>query len=218
MKPYFERDGIVIYHADCRDVLPTLEPGSVDLVLTDPPYGMSWDGRVTRGPNGTGKAGATRHYGTTIHGDAEPFDPSPWLGFPRVILWGFHHFNQSLPIGSVLVWLKRYDDGFGSFLSDADLAWMKGGHGVYCKRDLSLQGESSRRAHPTQKPVPLMRWCIERSGSINGVILDPFMGSGTTLRAAMDLGRKAIGIEIDERYCEVAAKRLSQSVLPLMTS
>lgn len=216
MKPYFETpDGrIVIYHGDCRVVLPTLTD-PVDLVLTDPPYGMRWDGRITRGPNGTGKAGPTRHFGTTIHGDDERFDPAPLLAFPRVIVWGFHHFNDRLPSGSVLVWLKRYDDGFGSFLSDADLAWMKGGCGVYCRRDVSLQGSSSSRNHPTEKPVSLMRWCIERSGSTDGVILDPFMGSGTTLRAAMDLGRRAIGIELEERYCEIAARRLSQQVLPL---
>jgi len=112
-----------------------------------------------------------------------------------------------------LVWIKRYDEGYGSFLSDADLAWMSGGHGVYCRRDVSLQGESKNRLHPTQKPLSIMKWCIEKSKS-EGIILDPFMGSGTTLRAAKDLGRKAIGIEIEEKYCEIAAKRLAQEVLP----
>src|SRR5208282_3892823 len=125
----------------------------------------------------------------------------------------FHHFSNNLPTGTVLVWLKRYEDGYGSFLSDADLAWMKGGHGVYCMRDVSLQAESKNRLHPTQKPEPLMRWCIGRAGCPeSGVVLDPFMGSGTTLRAAKDLGRRAIGIEIEEKYCEIAAKRLSQKV------
>jgi site-specific DNA-methyltransferase (adenine-specific) len=217
-RPYFEdeRAGITIYHGDALDILPQLEPGSVDLVLTDPPYGMNWDGRVTRGKNGTGKAGPTRHYGMTIVDDDKPFDPSPWLSFPKVILWGFHHFSSRLPEGSLLIWLKRYDDGFGSFLSDADTAWMKGGCGVYCRRDLSLQGESSQRVHPTQKPLGLMRWCMEIANlSVDAVILDPFMGSGTTLRAAKDLGRRAIGIEIEERYCEIAAKRLAQGVLAL---
>jgi len=214
MTPYYERDGITIFHGDCRDILPTLPP--VDLVLTDPPYGMKWDGRITRGPNGTGKEGPTRNYGATIVGDDTPFDPRLVMAMGwKVIIWGFHHFSDRLPCGSVLVWLKRYESGFGSFLSDADLAWMMGGCGVYCYRDLSLQGESDERLHPTQKPLPLMRWCIERAGDNVTTILDPFMGSGTTLRAAKDLGRRAIGIEIEEKYCEIAVKRLSQEVLAL---
>ena len=215
VQPYYERDGITIYHGDCQEVLPTLVTAEIDLVCTDPPYGMDWDGKVTRGPNGSGKRGATRNYGVTIQGDTEKFDPSPWLAFPRAIFWGFQHFNDAVPNGTVLVWVKRYDSGFGSFLSDADTAWMKGGHGVYCFRDLSLQAESSNRAHPTQKPVPLMKWCISKSGSTTGVVLNPFMGSGTTLRAAKDLGRRAIGIELEERFCEIAAKRLQQEVLAL---
>lgn len=210
LKAYYSENGITIYHGDCLEVLPRLP--MVDLVLTDPPYGMKWDGRVTRGKNGTGKQGATRHYGVGIVGDDSPFDPAPFLGFDKVILWGSNHFAQRLPKGTTLVWIKRYDSGFGSFLSDAEVAWMKGGEGVYCFRDLSMQGESAIRVHPTQKPLDLMCWCIGKSKS-RGVILDPFMGSGTTLRAAKDLGRKAIGIEIEERYCEIAANRLRQEVL-----
>ncbi len=213
MKPYYQESGITIYHADCREVLHTLEP--VDLVLADGPYGMDWNTDHTRfsvGPNGHG--GATSQHMPPVHGDSEPFDPAPWLKFPHVILWGFHHFAARLPVGSVLVWIKRHDGGFGSFLSDADLAWMKGGHGVYCHRDTSMLGETRHRVHPTQKPVQLMKWCIEKSKA-TGTILDPFMGSGTTLRAAKDLGRQAIGIEIEERYCEVAANRLRQEVLSL---
>jgi site-specific DNA-methyltransferase (adenine-specific) len=214
MKPYYEQDGITIYHGDCREILPTLD--GIDAVISDPPYGMAWDGRIVRGPNGTGKAGPTRHFGETIQGDAEPFDPAPWLVYPRVVLFGSNHFGARLPVGTTLIWIKRYDSGYGSFLSDAEVAWMKGGHGVYCHRDVSLQGESTNKAHPTQKPVGLMRWVIEKASvPDDGVILDPFMGSGTTLRAAKDLGRKAIGIEIEERYCEIAAKRLQQSVMIL---
>lgn len=210
MTPYYEQDGITIYHGDCREVLPEVWFG-VDVCVSDPPYGMNWDGRVTRGKNGTGKAGPTKHYGQTIANDLEPFDPKHLIGFRSVVLWGFLHFANKLPKGSVLVWLKRYDTGFGSFLSDADLAWMKGGEGVYCRRDLSLQGQE--RVHPTQKPIGIMEWCIHKAGP--GSVIDPYMGSGTTLVAARNLGRKAIGIEIEERYCEVAAKRLSQGVLDL---
>ena len=210
--PYFRDEHALIYCADCRTILPKISAGMIDLCLTDPPYGMHWDGKVTRGPNGTGKQGPTRHYGATVIGDSKPFDPSPWLAFERVCLWGFQHFSDRLPPGTVLVWLKRYDDGFGSFLSDADTAWLKGGCGVYCRRDVTLQGESAVRFHPTQKPEGIMRWCIERAGG-DGLILEPFMGSGTTLVAAKQLGRRAIGIEIEEKYCAIAVDRLRQSVM-----
>jgi hypothetical protein len=212
--PYYDRDGITIYCGDCREIAPRLD--GIDAVISDPPYGMAWDGTVTRG-NSNGPRGAKpKHYGVTIEGDDEPFDPSPWLNYPRAVLFGANHFGARLPVGTTLVWIKRLDAGFGSFLSDAEVAWMKGGHGVYCHRDTSFQGEMLAREHPTQKPVSLMRWVIKKSGVPDGgVILDPFMGSGTTLRAAKDLGRHAIGIEIEERYCEIAVKRLQQSVLPL---
>jgi DNA modification methylase len=91
---------------------------------------------------------------------------------------------------------------------------MKGGCGVYCRKDLSLTKETRLRSHPNEKPLSLMKWCIEKAGEA-GTILDPFMGSGTTLVAAKNLGRKAIGIEISQAYCDVAIKRLSQKILPL---
>jgi DNA modification methylase len=211
--PYYDHGGITIYHGDCREVLPGLV---ADAVVTDPPYGMAWNTDFSRFSGGSSasvaRRGSGRVYSAGVAGDDHPFDPSPWLAFDRVILWGYHHFAERLPGGSVLVWIKRNDPAFGSFLSDAELAWMKGGCGVYCRRDLSLNGETSTREHPTQKPVPLMRWCIEKVGDA-GTILDPFMGSGTTLVAAKNLGRKAIGVEIEERYCEIAAKRLAQETL-----
>lgn len=196
-----------LYLGDCMKALPLLPP--VDAVVSDPPYGMAWYGRVTRGPKGTGKQGPTKHYGKTILNDDSPFDPSPWLDFPRVVLWGFHHFAARLPIGSTLVWIKRYDEGFGSFLSDADLAWMKGGHGVYCQRDTSLQGVSER-SHPTQKPVPLMEWCLRMAKVEPGqTVLDPYMGSGTTGVAAVRNGARFIGCELDPEHFATACKRIA---------
>lgn len=213
--PYYEQDGITIYHGDAREIAPQLT--GIDAVISDPPYGMNNDcdyTRFTMGPNGHGKASSRTH--EQVHGDDTPFNPAPWLDYRYVVLFGANHFGSRLPVGTTLVWIKRFDGGFGSFLSDAEVAWMKGGHGVYCHRDTSLFADTHNRAHPTQKPVGLMRWCIEKSGvSDGGTILDPFMGSGPTLRAAKDLGRKAIGIEISEEYCEIAAKRLQQAVLPL---
>jgi site-specific DNA-methyltransferase (adenine-specific) len=203
-------DGVTLYLGDCREILPTL--GKVDAVVTDPPYGMNWDGKVTRGKNGTGKAGATRHYGETIKGDDQAFDPAPFLSLaPEVIMWGFNHFPDKLSRGTALVWLKRYDGGFGSYLSDAELAWFNSGHGVYCKRDLSMQGESSDRVHPTQKPVDVMKWCLGFVPKAE-TILDPFMGSGTTGIAAVMLGRQFIGIEIEPKYFDIARRRIEDAL------
>ncbi len=201
-------EGVTLYCGDCREVLPTL--GKVDAVVTDPPYGMKWNGKITRGKNGTGKPGATRHYGETIAGDDGPFDASMFLGFSEVLLWGFNHFPDQLARGTALVWLKRYDTGFGSFLSDAELAWVNKGHGVYCRRDVSNQGESAEREHPTQKPVSLMEWCL--NFIVGETILDPFMGSGTTGVATVKLGRKFIGIEIEPKYFDIACRRIQAAL------
>ena len=191
---------------DCLAVLPTL--GKVDACISDPPYGMSWDGKVTVGRNGHGATGAkAKHYGTTIHGDDRPFDAAPFLQFPNCILWGLNHFPEQLTKGRALVWLKRSDEAFGSFLSDAELAWCSAGHGVYCFRDQSLMAETRDRAHPTQKPVPLMEWCIGQFPKAE-TILDPFMGSGTTGVACVNLGRKFIGIEIEPKYFDIACRRI----------
>jgi site-specific DNA-methyltransferase (adenine-specific) len=194
---------------DCLEILPTL--GKVDAVVTDPPYGMKWDGKVSVGKNGHGATGAkAKHYGVSIHGDDQPFDAAPWLQYKNVLLWGFNHFPEQLRRGRALVWIKRSDEGFGSFLSDAEIAWCSAGHGVYCFRDQSLMGETNQRAHPTQKPVPLMRWCVEQFPGAH-TILDPFMGSGTTGVACAKLGRKFIGIEIEPRYFDIACKRIEEA-------
>ena len=212
MKPYYEHAGITIYHGDCREILPTLP--KCDLLLTDPPYGMNWNTDSTRFGGGRNPSKKGRGVNRArVHGDDAPFDPTFLLEkSPRVILWGFNHFPQYLSQGTALVWLKRHDDAFQSFLSDAEIAWMNSGCGIYCRRDLSNQAITNERVHPTQKPVGLMQWCI---GFVDNAqtVLDPFMGSGTTLVAAKNLGRKAIGIEIEEKYCEIAAKRLAQEVL-----
>jgi site-specific DNA-methyltransferase (adenine-specific) len=209
MTPYYEQDGMTIYHGDCRDILPSLHPS---LVLTDPPYGIGH----RRGSCGDRGKGVTLGAAEII-GDAYPFDPSPLLTIPEVILWGANYYGRRLPeSGRWLIWDKQEYGGSGDF-SEAEIAWHSVGRAVKIFRHMWLGvqraseiGES--RLHPTQKPVNLMKWCIGQAKS-DGVILDPFMGSGTTLRAAKDLGRRAIGIEIEERYCEIAAKRLSQRVL-----
>lgn len=217
IKPYYDQDGITIYHGDCREILPHLP--KVDLVLTDPPYGIALNTDNSRFSGGLAGniakrgAGVGPANGKPIYGDDKPFDPSPIMRSGQdYIIWGWNHFADKLPTGTCLVWLKRYDKAFGSFLSDAEIAWMSKGHGVYCKRDLSNNSIANLRVHPTQKPETLMKWCLDFFPNAK-TILDPFMGSGTTLVAAKQLHRKAIGIEIEERYCEIAVKRLAQGVL-----
>ena len=203
-----------LYRADCRDVLPLLP--NVDAVVTDPPYGIAlntdnlrFSGGNVASVNKRGNNGGPA-MGQAIIGDNKPFDPSFLLSFgDEQINWGWNHYPDKLPRGTCLIWLKRNDAAFGSFLSDAETAWFSRGHGVYCFRDLSNNGIANEREHPTQKPVSLMQWCID---FVKGeTILDPFLGSGTTGVACVKLGRKFIGIEIDDGYFDIACKRIEQA-------
>jgi site-specific DNA-methyltransferase (adenine-specific) len=211
MKPYFQEGGIVIYHGDCREILPTI---SVEAIVSDPPYGMKRHGRYQTGANttaGPGRGDRSSLFGETVFGDNKPFDPTHLLDYEEVMLWGFNHFPQYLSRGTMLVWLKKYDTEFGTFLSDAESAWLNRGMGIYCRRYVARHADNVGRVHPSQKPVHIMKWCLGFIKSQS--VADPYMGSGTTLVAAKDLGRCAIGIEIEERYCEIAAKRLAQGVM-----
>jgi DNA modification methylase len=182
---------------------------SIDAVITDPPYGMNWNCKVTNGPNGHGKLRAKgSNFGKTIVNDNKPFDPLPFLVFNKVILFGYNHFSNSLPKGTTLVWIKKDVKNFGKFLSDAEVAWMKGGEGVYCYFDVTLLKETNNRLHINQKPIGLMKWCIEKISKPGDIIFDPFMGSGTTGVACVQTGRNFIGIEIDPGYFKIAEKRI----------
>ena len=216
MTPYYDEGGITIYHADCRDVLPKLEAGSVDLVLTDPPYGINHP--TDYATRGRGLLAPCTDY-PPVHGDDEPFDPRWLLDIGKAhIFWGGNYYAHLLkPVSGWLVWDKERPDDLDQ--STCELAWTDCVLGVRRFRYLwngMLRADKERLFHPTQKPIALMRWCMELRWTRQfGLILDPFMGSGTTLRAAKDLGSRAIGIEIEERYCEIAVKRLQQQVLPL---
>lgn len=204
-----------LYLGDCLEILPTL--GKVDAVVTDPPYGIGLNtdnsrfsggntASVARRGNGIGPAN-----GAPIINDAMPFDPSCLVDMScEKIVWGWNNYPDKLPRGACLVWLKRNDDAFGSFLSDAELAWMSKGHGVYCRRDLSNNAIALERGHPTQKPVSLMEWCLGFFPKA-ATILDPFMGSGTTGVACVNFGRKFIGIEIEPRYFDIACRRIEEA-------
>lgn len=221
MKPYYEHKGIVIYHGDCREVW---SPTGVDRVLTDPPWGTDTAcdaSRFTRTPSAWWNAssdGTVRPH-KQIVGDKEEFDPRPWIK-GEAILWGANNFTRHLPHSNGwLIWDKRKKAeeaaANGWPLGEAELAWTNviGSTRVFRNLWMGLlrSSEQGEFHHPTQKPVALLEWAIQFLD--DGLIVDPFMGSGSTLVAAKNKGRKAIGIEIEEKYCEVAAKRLSQEVL-----
>lgn len=207
MTPYYADDLVTLYHADS---LTAAIPGSFDLIVTDPPYGVSYD------PDASSRRGNVH---PRIVGDDRPFDPSFWLSFGLpTVLWGANHYASRLPDSpSWLVWDKREFDMTNS-QADCEMAWTNLGGPARMFRHLWMGGsrasERGTAYHATQKPVALMRWVIERCPP--GTILDPFAGSGTTLVAAKSLNRRAIGVEIEERYCEVAANRLRQEVLGLV--
>lgn len=214
MKPYYDQDGITIYHGDCRDVLPTLDP--VDLVLTDPPYGI---GEAAGKNKSRTKIAIAKDYGDAMWDD-QPIDTALMdavRGAGRTqIIFGGNYYDLP-PTSCWLVWDK--DNGSNDF-ADAEIAWTNMPKAIRLIRwrwagMLQERGgkDKESRQHPTQKPLPVMRWCIQQAPDDVSTVLDPFMGSGTTLRAAKDLGRKAIGIEIEERYCEIAANRMAQGVL-----
>lgn len=221
--PYYDHNGITIYHGDCREIVPLLDVADA-LVLADPPYGIKLNAATRSSAKWStptkGGIVAKRGQYVDVVGDDEPFDPR-WLldvGKGR-ILWGGNHFASRLPdSGGWLVWDKMRSPDLDQ--STCELAWTDVVKGVriFHHRWDGFNRASERGAgqlvHPTQKPVALMIWCLsQRWTSGFDQVLDPYMGSGPVLQAAKLLGKRAIGIEIVEEYCEIAAGRLAQGVL-----
>lgn len=202
-----------LYLGDCADVAAALQP---TVILSDPPYGMGWDTDSTRFSGCSVERGEGRADWREIEGDADPFNPAPWLAMcPRVALWGANHYAQRLPLGRTLVWVKKKPHLYGTFLSDAEIGWAAGGHGVYVHEKQfpppARMGESGNGAvaHPTQKPLSLMRWCLDLLKVGPGdVVLDPYMGSGTTLVACVERGVACLGIEKRADYFAEALRRV----------
>ena len=215
MSPYYDRDGITIYHARCEDVLPSIDPDDVGLLLTDPPYGIDLDTDYTKKH---GRRGGTF---VSIASDDEPFDPGPLLAYGRCVLWGANNYASRLPDAPAwIVWDKVCLNLPTSYRSaEAELAWtnvtrrMQVFHHQWM--GAARDTERGRTLHPTQKPVALMRWIIDRWTEPGDLVLDPYMGSGPIARACADLGRRYFGVELVEEYCAVAVKRLSQQTLDL---
>jgi DNA modification methylase len=213
----FERiqiGGATLYLGDCMDILPTLP--KVDAVITDPPYGIGID-RAMAASSGTKSGGMMAKKGVYV---ASGWDDAPMslelaeLIISKgndVIFWGGNYYG--LPASQCwLVWDKRVNGNF----ADCELAWTNMSKPVrkfeWMWNGMLRQGQEERNGHPTQKPLALMSWCIEQCLSPAKTILDPFMGSGTTGVAAIQMGRKFIGIEREPKYFEIACKRIEQAV------
>jgi hypothetical protein len=221
-KPYYADESVTLYLGDCREQLVWLD---ADVLCTDPPYGRAWkQGRARKG-----RYADDSHPG--IAGDTDTTTRDEALG-----LWGrrpaiaFGDLMLPTPIGTrqVLVYRKPIDAGnkgaFGGFRRDLEAIYLIGdwaaglnGRTSLLATNAFLQGGSyglaGRHQHPHAKPQDVMEQLIDACPP--GVVADPFAGSGSTLVAARNLGRKAIGVELEERYAEICAKRLSQDVLPI---
>lgn len=198
---------MTIYHGDCIDVVQGL--GRFDLLLTDPPYGIGRDGSKAT---------------TSSHGGRKGYEFKGWdseaptirdLQFlmastDRHIIWGANYFTNALPPS--MKWLV-WDKGQRIDQSDGELAFTSLDGALRIATINRMQLALDGAQHPTQKPLKLMTWCIRQAGEVKSV-LDPYAGSGTTGRAAKDLGLTAVLIEREESYCEIAAKRMEQEVFP----
>ena len=202
MTPYYADDLVTIYHARCEDVLPGIDPATVDLLLTDPPYGINLEADYTK--LGGGNQSHVVH--RAIEGDAETFNPAHLMGFGRTVLWGANNYPASLPPGGWFVWQKSNPHPRAS---ECELAWTNLTRRVSSFR--SIRPGTGRPAwHPSEKPVALMAWIIDRWTEPGDLVLDPYMGSGPIAQACHELGRRYIGVELVEDYCRIAVSRLSQ--------
>jgi DNA modification methylase len=229
VKPYYEHGGITIYHGDCREVLAALAADSVDLIVTDPPYGVDWQSNVRLDKHAKIVGDADASTIAPILADCMrvlrsrrhiyvfgPFDISvlPRMSATTEIVWD----KQVRGLGNLAIpWAPSHERiAFGVKDRGKDRI-PKGGLVARMRREsvLHFTRTTSANLHPTEKPVALLRELIEASSQLTELVIDPFSGVGSTLVAASREGRRAIGIEIEERYCEIAAKRLQQEVLPL---
>lgn len=208
MKPYYESGGITIYHGDCREIMPYL---AFDTVLTDAPYGVGveYADFDDTAENVAELAQAMAPYLLSAK-RAAVFSgvPQMWM-WPQpkwVLCWSYAPTTNQFSPWGYAQWQPVLVYGKDPYLE----------HGLGPRPTVytnTVIPDKRANAHPCPKPDPVMRWVVSRVTDEADVIVDPFMGSGSTLRAAKDLGRQAIGIEMSEQYCEIAANRLAQEVL-----
>ena len=196
IKPYYETNLGKLYNCDCLDIISRLK--RIDLILTDPPYGINI--------NKSNRLSVSRGFGN------ETWDKYPVSEeilkliikhSTNQIIWGGNYFNLP-PTKCFFIWDKKND---GRDFADCEFAWSSLNHvaRMFRKRPQNLDGG---KVHPTQKPIYLFSWLIDTYTKKQDLVCDPFIGSGTTAIACEKLNRKWIGIEISEKYCEIAVKRI----------
>jgi site-specific DNA-methyltransferase (adenine-specific) len=190
-----------LYLGDCRDIMPTLQP--VDLVCTDPPYGIGQDGGRFRGRKGGGHRVLPKMGWDNTTPDSAVFQMMLSAANDHII-WGGNYFTDKLPVSRG--WLY-WDKMMGGDFSDGELAWTSLDRTL---KAFALCNKMGGKEHPTQKPVPLIAWCLEFVPNAT-TILDPFMGSGTTGVAAIQAGKAFIGIEREPAYFEIACRRIREA-------
>jgi site-specific DNA-methyltransferase (adenine-specific) len=222
IKPYYDHAGITIYHGDCRDVLAAV---TADALVTDPPYGMGL------GKHGGAKdcrtrelrRGAYASYDDTPENYRATVAPSIALALSivkRGAVFGLAPSIWSLPppsaLGAIHIRAANGRSPWG-FQNLSPILFYGQAPNLHLGAHNTVFTASGRAdpecGHPCPKPVEWLVWLVGIASISGETVIDPFMGSGTTLRAAKDLGRRAIGIEIEEKYCEIAAKRMAQEVL-----
>lgn len=221
--PYYDRDGITIYKGDCLKIMGQLK---VDSIVTDPPYALNYVGD-TGGKITGDRVRDFRRMLLKLPKAMAHTEANTLAMFTRWDIWRDIHesFDKLWPPCTCVIWDKD-DNGRGNcnhvgqahemvYLSaPANHVMRVGGKRVHniirCKKNRTVG-----MLHPTEKPVRVMAWLVEAMCPAGGIVLDPFMGSGTTLVAAKMMGRRAIGIELEEKHCETAVQRLAQETLPL---
>lgn len=232
---------VTLWHGDSLALLRERAFGKVGAIVSDPPYGIGYQHGGSDADRTSARPGVKSRASSAskIEGDDAPFDPQPWIalapasrekglngGARHILLWGADHFRTRLPEGgTLLAWDKHIGKGPDDSFVDCEWAWC----GRTVRREVfrllwkgvlrdktnpfdnSANG-SPRRLHVSQKPVELMRWCIDKARPLTGLpVLDPYIGSGSTLIAAMTLGLPAIGVEIDEAIFETACERVREA-------
>lgn len=193
-----------LYQGDCLEIMRGMDADSVDAVITDPPYGI--------GINRSHRLSISRGFGGDTWDETRPdqtvlFFVEKWAN-ESLCVWGGNYFSKVLPVSrGWLIWDKLND---GRDFGEAEIAWTNLDSVIrrFKYRPINMDGG---KVHPTQKPVALMKWCIEKLTNPGDTILDPFMGSGTTGVACMHTGRNFIGIELDPNYYQIAEKRIRKA-------